>query len=253
MTRTTTPPLAPADLGTILSVWAHPDDETYLAGAVMAAAVDAGQRVVCVSATAGELGTDDPANWPPARLGQLRRWEAAAAMAVIGVADHRFLDLPDGGLAELDTDHPAIGVELIGALIDEVRPDTILTFGPDGMTFHPDHIAIGRWTTDAWERRGGPGRLLHASTTAAHIAEYRDRYEEWGVYMTDDRPVAPTDDALALRFVATGADLDRKLAALAAMASQTDAARAALPPATYAAMAAEEAFVAAEAATRRTL
>ena len=83
-----------ADLGTILSIWAHPDDETYLAAGIMAAARDQGRRVVCASATAGELGTDDPAAWPPARLGQVRRWEAAAAMAVLGVHEHCVLGLP---------------------------------------------------------------------------------------------------------------------------------------------------------------
>ena len=66
-------PLTPASLGTILSIWAHPDDETYLAGGLMAAAADAGQRVVCVSATAGEQGTSDPRTWPPERLGAARR------------------------------------------------------------------------------------------------------------------------------------------------------------------------------------
>src|SRR5262245_103589 len=88
-------------LGSILCIFAHPDDETFLAGAVMAAAAERGARVTCVSATAGEQGTDDPVAWPPERLGRVRRWEAAAAMAVLGVADHRFLDLPDGGLATL--------------------------------------------------------------------------------------------------------------------------------------------------------
>ncbi len=60
---------SPDARGTILSVWAHPDDETYLAGGLMAAARDRGQRVVCASASAGEHGTDDPATWPPDRLG----------------------------------------------------------------------------------------------------------------------------------------------------------------------------------------
>ena len=45
---------------TMLSIWAHPDDETFLAAGIMAAAVDRGDRVVCVSATAGELGLPDP-------------------------------------------------------------------------------------------------------------------------------------------------------------------------------------------------
>ena len=130
--------LGTTGLGTILSIWAHPDDETYLAGGVMAAAAAQGQRVVCVSASAGEHGTDDPATWPPDRLGQVRRWEAAAAMAVLGVDEHHHLGLPDGALAEHDRD----GRARVGQLIDEVRPDTILTFGPDGRTFHPDHIAV---------------------------------------------------------------------------------------------------------------
>src|SRR3546814_14637124 len=67
--------------GPILSTWAHPDAETYLAGATVAAARALGQRVVYAFATAGEHGTDDPLGWPPERLGAVRRWEAAAAMA----------------------------------------------------------------------------------------------------------------------------------------------------------------------------
>lgn len=58
-----TPPTVAA-LGTVLSVWAHPDDETYLAAGVMAAARDGGQRVVCASATAGitEITAASPAS-----------------------------------------------------------------------------------------------------------------------------------------------------------------------------------------------
>lgn len=58
-----------AGLGTILGVWAHPDDEVYLSAGVMAAAAAAGNRVVVVTATRGEHGTDDPARWPPAHSG----------------------------------------------------------------------------------------------------------------------------------------------------------------------------------------
>src|SRR5688572_19253134 len=96
----------PEDLGTIASIWAHPDDETFLAGGVMAAAAAGGQRVICVSATAGELGTSDPQTWPPERLGRVRRWEASAAMAILGVADHRWLGYADGSLADLQPDDP---------------------------------------------------------------------------------------------------------------------------------------------------
>ena len=151
----------------------------------MAAAVDAGQRVVCVSATAGELGTPDPVAWPPDRLGRLRRWETAAAMAILGVRDHRFLGLPDGALASVDPEH---GIGIVEALIDDVAPATIVTFAPHGMTFHADHVAVSHWVTEAWRRTGCAATLLHAVPEEAHAAAFAEDYERWGVFMTDERP-----------------------------------------------------------------
>ena len=89
--------------GTILSVWAHPDDETYLAAGLMAAAVQAGQRVVCVTATRGELGSTDPDRWPPGEaLAAVRTLEMERALAFFGVTEHHWLDYPDGGCADVD-------------------------------------------------------------------------------------------------------------------------------------------------------
>jgi len=237
MTRTRSS-LTLASLGTILSVWAHPDDETYLAGGLMALARDQGQRVVCVSLTAGERGTPDPGAWPPSRLDAVRRWEAAAAMAVLGVTEHRIVGLPDGGLDRCDGE----GVAVVGALIDEVRPDTVLTFGPDGATFHPDHVAVHRWVTAAWESRGRPARLLYATATTEHLARYGAAYEAWGAYMTDARPVGVEEEDLAIHAVFDGRHLDRKLTALRAMHTQT-APVAGLDPTTYRSQVAEEAFL----------
>lgn len=231
-------------LGTILSVWAHPDDETYLAGGLMAAARDAGQRVVCVTATAGELGTTDPERWPPARLGAVRRWEAAAAMAVLGVREHHVLGLPDGGLAA----RRAKGLASVERLLADVRPDTVVTFGPDGATFHPDHVAVHEWVTAAWERTGSGARLLYATSTVEHLAAFGDAYERLGVYMGDERPVGTAADALAVHLRLHGAPLDRKLAALRAMATQTAAVVDAVGVDAYRAVIAEESFVDARAA-----
>jgi LmbE family N-acetylglucosaminyl deacetylase len=227
-------------LGTILSVWAHPDDESYLAGGVMAAATANGQPVVCVSATAGERGTDDPGTWPPDRLGRVRQWEAAAAMAVLGVRDHRWLGLPDGGLAHLD---PAGPVCRIADIMAEVRPDTVLTFGPDGTTFHPDHRTVSAWVTAAWHRAGRPGRLLHQAATDEHMRTWRERYERWGIYMTDERPETVPADRLAVRLVLSDVALDQKVAALCAMHTQIAPALAVLGPADFRESNREEAFV----------
>jgi LmbE family N-acetylglucosaminyl deacetylase len=232
-------PHQPHDLGTILSVWAHPDDETYLAAGVMASARDNGQRVVCVSATAGELGTDDPDTWPPERLRSTRRWEATAALAVLGVTEHRVWEYPDGGLDP----HDETAIRRIGALIRVVRPHTILTFGSDGITYHPDHIAVHRWVTAAWEHGGRRQRLLYAAPSMDFLAKYRDQFEEWDMYMSDQRPVGVPADQLAIDLRLTGAALDRKLAALRAMATQTSGIVTQLGLTEYTDQIAEESFI----------
>ena len=58
-------------------------------------------------------------------------------------------------------------------LVDEVQPDTVLTFGPDGGTCHPDHIATGRWTTLACRSLPAPPRLLYSTNTP----EWVERFE----------------------------------------------------------------------------
>jgi LmbE family N-acetylglucosaminyl deacetylase len=230
---------APGSLGTILSIWAHPDDETYLAAGIMAAARDEGQRVVCASATAGERGTDDPRTWPPDRLARVRRWEATAAMAVLGVDEHRIAGLPDGDLAE----HRQAGLAWAAGLIAEVRPDTILTFGADGMTYHPDHIAVHEWVTQAWNDGGRCGRLLYATSSVAFLDRFRDRYEDWNMYMTDERPTGIPAELLAVHRELSGAALDRKVTALRAMATQTADLVAELGADEYAELVTEEAFI----------
>ena len=233
-------PFAPDEWGTILAVFAHPDDETYTAGAMMAAAVAAGGHVVCVSATVGEHGTDDPDEWPPDRLGRTRRWETAAAMAVLGVRDHRFLGYADGGCADVPGEQ---GRSEVAALLDEVRPDTVVTFGPDGITGHDDHIAVSRWTTAAWDGAGRPGRLLWAALGETHLRQWGAMYESAGVYMTDDRPVPVPDDELALCLQVDGELLDQKMAALRAMSTQTSGLFAELGDHVAAALVADEMFV----------
>jgi len=188
--------------------------------------------------TEGERGTADPDTWPPNRLGRLRRCEAAAAMAVLGVDDHRIFDLPDGALARQE----GRGRQLVGELIDEVRPDTILTFGVDGITFHPDHITVNRCVTAAWQGRGTPGRLLYATSTIEHLARFGSFYDRWGSYMTDERPTGARPEELTVHLRLEGRDLDRKMAALATMVSQTGLALS-LDPETFAASVAEESFV----------
>jgi LmbE family N-acetylglucosaminyl deacetylase len=207
-------------LGTILGIWAHPDDEVYLCGGLMAAARDAGQRVVCVTATLGEHGTPDPGRWPPARLARTRAWELRAALAVLGVTEHHMLGLPDGGCVDQPVETV---VGRLVSIIDEVRPDTILTFGPDGMTGHSDHQVVSSWTTAAHTRTGTSARLLYAGTSDEFHERWQHLYEGLDIYLAEGLPVLTPRADLALEFELSDELADRKLVALRAQATQTAA------------------------------
>src|SRR5688500_16193141 len=138
-----------AELGTLLGIWAHPDDEAYLSGGLMALARDVGSRVTCVTATRGELGTPDPQSWPSARLAVERTDELRRSLEILGVGEHHWLGYQDGRCADVDA---AVAVGELCALIADVRPQTVLTFGPDGQTGHPDHRAVSAWVTEAFDR-----------------------------------------------------------------------------------------------------
>lgn len=211
-------PIDAAALGTVLGVWAHPDDESYLSGGLMALAADAGNRVVCANATMGEHGTDDAQRWPPERLARTRRHEARAAMAILGVADHRCFDLEDGTLADLE---PAAGRGLVAALLDEVQPDTVVTFGADGMTGHADHRSVSAWVHEACAPSVAAGslRLLRATTTEDYAVENADLFDRFSIY-DEGLPLRTPEHELAVVVELDEATLDRKVAALRAMATQ---------------------------------
>jgi LmbE family N-acetylglucosaminyl deacetylase len=168
-------------------------------------------------------------------------------MTVLGVTEHHILGLPDGRLAS----HRDRGVAWVEQLLDDVAPDTILTFGPDGITFHPDHIEVHHWVTEAWDQSGRPARLLYAITTREHLDRFRDTYEQSGVYMTDQRPTGIAPDELALQLRLDGPLLDRKLTALRAMATQTTDLLAAVGLPTYTAQVADESFMDSEHSARQ--
>lgn len=201
--------------GTVLGVWAHPDDETYLSGGLMARAVRAGGRVVCVHATAGERGTEDDAGWPPDRLGPHRAGELRSALGELGVHESEILGYPDGGCDGVD--HEA-AVAAISATIRRARPDVVVTFGPDGITGHPDHVAVGRWATDAAARTGG-APVLYAVSTESFLARHRAVHERLG--LLDSTAVGIPDAEAALTVRLSDHELTTKRRALAAHASQT--------------------------------
>lgn len=227
------------DLGTILSVWAHPDDEGYCCGGLMADAIERGGRVVCVTATRGELGSTDEARWPPGPpLADVRTVELANALRELGITEHIWLDYPDGGCADVD---PAAAIARLRAVVEDVQPDTVLTFGPDGATYHPDHIAVSGWTTAAV---AGTGAALHYNATTPEWGDFMARFVDPAMVMMADKepPVTPVEQ-LSMHVRLTGELLDRKHRAMLQQESQVGPLLELLGPDNYRLMLAEEAFV----------
>jgi LmbE family N-acetylglucosaminyl deacetylase len=204
-------------LGTMLGVWAHPDDETYLVAGLMARAAREGSRVVCVTATRGEGGSFDEETWPSATMGQVREQELLRGLAILGNIEHHFL-----GCADIDMDAPLdeSGRPKVLALMEEVQPDNVFTFGPDGMTDHAGHKSVCEWTTEAFNAVARPGaRLYYATTTPDWAEEFVPIYNRYDVFRPGTPPVTPREE-LAIQYVLPSDILDLKLRAIEAHESQ---------------------------------
>lgn len=212
---------------TLLGVWAHPDDEAYLSAGLMADFRRRGDRVVVVTATLGQRGTSDPATWPPERLAIVRERELRASLAAVGVSELRLLGFMDGECTWND------GTDLIADVIREVSPTVIVTFGPDGMTGHPDHLAVSRWTTDAWAATRSSARLWYATLDADFHRRWGALNERLGLWGEQPSPPCTPDEELALKLTLDGSLLEAKTAALEAHASQTSPLIEAVGLATY--------------------
>ena len=227
------------DLGSILGVWAHPDDEAFLSGGIMAAARDAGQAVAVVTATLGEHGTPDPVAFPPHELTEVRRHELDRSLATLGVHTHRMLGYRDGGCAAVAPEH---GASRIMQAIDEFEPDTVLTFGPDGYTGHPDHRAVSGWVTEAVLATNSHARVLHATAEHDFLSRFHDIHERFNVFFAGKPSVNRITD-MAIHAEWGGSVLDRKVLALAAQRSQTGSLIAELGRARFREWVATESFV----------
>ena len=177
-----------AELGTILGIWAHPDDDIFCSAGLMATAVRSGQRVVDVTATRGEGGSMDEERWPPESMAEVRTKELLRSLEILGVMEHRFLDGP------VDLDMQAhldeAGAVQVRAIVEEIDPDTILTFGPDGMTGHQGHKDVSRWVTDAFREVAKPSaRLFYATQTPAFVAEVVPALEQFDIFLPGTPPV----------------------------------------------------------------
>jgi LmbE family N-acetylglucosaminyl deacetylase len=125
----------------LMCVLAHPDDESLAVGGTLLRYAAEGVETSVVCATLGERGRfGDAVERPPADVvARVREQELRAAAGQLGVRDVSVLGYPDGGLDRADAAEIS---ERIAAHIRRLRPQAVITFGPEGLYGHPDHIAI---------------------------------------------------------------------------------------------------------------
>jgi LmbE family N-acetylglucosaminyl deacetylase len=173
-----------------MAVLAHPDDESLGVGGALAKYAAEGVETFLVTATRGDGGryrglrADDERHPGPEALAKIREAELRAAAAVLGVREVTIFDYHD---KQLDRADPVEAVERIVTQVRRIRPDVVVTFGPDGGYGHPDHIAISQFTTaaivaaadpsfstggDAPARRHAVSKLYYMAWTAATWAAY---------------------------------------------------------------------------------
>jgi LmbE family N-acetylglucosaminyl deacetylase len=148
----------------ILAVFAHPDDESFLVGGTLAHYAGSGVEVKLLCLTQGESGYNAQMNEQERlSLPRVRQAELARSCEVLGAQLLPMLDFPDGRLREVSTLKLA---QPIAQAIRQQQPDIVLTFGRDGLTGHPDHVAIHRATSFAFQNAAMRGSALFYASLA---------------------------------------------------------------------------------------
>lgn len=195
----------------ILLVFAHPDDESSGMAGTVKKYTQQGVPVDLITATRGEKGSrlDVPDNID---TGTAREAELRAAAAVMGIRNIYLLGYIDGELDKADINEV---VDKITNVIRRVKPEIVVTFGPDGISGHSDHITIGRAATKAFEKLSadgkGPRKLYYVTIAASAIPDA----DEYGVATRPDEEVTISTDISEY--------FDSKIQALSAHRSQQDA------------------------------
>jgi N-acetyl-1-D-myo-inositol-2-amino-2-deoxy-alpha-D-glucopyranoside deacetylase len=235
----------------LLLVHAHPDDETLTTGGTIARyAAEPDTSVTLVTCTLGEQGEIIPAELAELaadrsdQLGGYRIGELAAACAALGLRDHRFLGgagrWRDSGMVAGDglravapqALHPralarpeafAEQVDALVEVLDEVRPQVVITYGSDGGYGHPDHVRAHEITVAALA--GVPARLAYTVAARSTLdAGVRELSALRGVPFRLPAPgeLPAVEDAVVNARIGVGEQRAARVAALRAHATQVE-------------------------------
>lgn len=219
--------------GVLATILAHPDDETFGTGGTLIRCVDEGIRVHSLCLTQGEKGSNGGAGAPLVpreHVGAARALELEEAGRRMGLSSVTCLRYPDGDLASVKEEWV---VRDIVRWLRSVRPDVVITWGPDGGYGHPDHIAAGQRALRAVELAGIArhepelGDHVHVKRCYRFVAaaEFIDRWKEirpdFAAYMEtlETKPQRWTRERLGAAIDVSGV-IERKLEAMKAHQTQ---------------------------------
>ena len=189
---------------TLVAVWAHADDEGPVAP-ILARYAREGVQVHMIIVTDGAQGAANTSVARGPEIARLRVEEARCAARALGVQPSILLGFPDGALGHYNAD-PALLYRVTQRVHEEIqrlRPDAVITWGPDGGYGHADHRMVSSIVTQL-ARAGAPGvppQVFYSFLPAEGIR---------AMYPTRAVPpfVVPRADLLTVRVPFTDADLN---------------------------------------------
>lgn len=176
----------------VLLVFAHPDDETFSSSGTVSMLTRNGWTAKLITATRGEAGMlGNPPITTRKNLGKVREQELKKAAKIVGISKIYFLNFIDGTLHKIPQQKL---LTKISKLIKKERPDVVLTFHKDGISNHPDHIAVSKAATSAF--------FLYMKTVKKHVRLYHvvipksslEKYEKAGFKYDDFGGMKSTPD-----------------------------------------------------------
>jgi LmbE family N-acetylglucosaminyl deacetylase len=202
-------------------VVAHPDDDTYAAAGSLALHAGPDLEVTAIVTTSGEAGLIADATLATREtLGAVREEEDRAAWRALGVEPTiHFLRHPDGGVADVPREQ--LVAEYL-SILQDARPEVVITFGPDGVTGHADHVTVGAAATAAFHAARAAGadgfhRLLHIGIARSSIERLNELLRQRGLAPIDStkefQPRGVPDETVGVLVDGSGV-YERKLEAL---------------------------------------
>jgi LmbE family N-acetylglucosaminyl deacetylase len=190
---------------TLMTVFAHPDDEAFGSGGTLTRYAAEGVDVHLVTATRGEAGESRIPEANRANMPFVRERELRCACETFGINPPHFMDYLDG---QLPIVHQGQAVAKLTRIIREIKPQVILTFGPDGGYGHYDHIVVHRWATIAVGLAADPAWFADQLDDTHPLHQVNKLYfratpeEQLASRSRDGRPAVVMMDGVPFPFVA---------------------------------------------------